>query len=622
MLSNQSHLLRGFHMLLMIKKNIEWLFSHFILNAVLLAILGLPYLQWMEVSSGNRIAYAYLSATQFGWFGLFAFAITLVSLALVWLPSRLLHGVVFVASWAVSILLMVDIEVYQQYRFHLSGFVWDLLLHGGQQVISVSWYTLAMAGFIVFVVGFAQWLIMKLAQRIQHSRGVRWVSAVWLLSLLSSQFIHAWKDATYDNEIPSYSYHWPLYYPLTAKRFFDQLGVVDAQSARRQQVDFHAPTSSTLNYPLRPLHIEPPAERPNILLIGIDAWRFDDANRDVTPNIAHFGQQATRFTHHLSGGNSTQAGLFSLFYGLPATYWEEFQTSQTRPLLMQTLADLNYQFAIYGSAPLNSPPFDRTIFSKIAQLRTVTPGENSPQRDERITEDFLHFLEQRDRSKPYFGFLFYDSAHAADFPTSMTPPFTPYWERVDHIKLNNDFDPEPYHNRYRNALYYADSLIGKVLEQLQARDELRNTIVIITSDHGEEFNDNRQNYWGHGSNYSMAQIHVPLYIYIPDKEGSVLTHKTTHLDIAPMLMQEVLGVQNPLNEFALGYPLWQESPQREWTIIGSYFNYALVSDKEMLVSYPTGRVETLNSELAPEKERQISTQQIMQALEEMRQFLR
>lgn len=144
------------------------------------------------------------------------------------------------------------------------------------------------------------------------------------------------KDATYDSEIPSYSYHWPLYYPLTAKRFFDQLGVVDAQSARRQQVDFHAPTSSTLNYPLRPLHIEPPAERPNILLIGIDAWRFDDANRDVTPNIAHFGQQATRFTHHLSGGNSTQAGLFSLFYGLPATYWEEFQTSQTRPLLMQT----------------------------------------------------------------------------------------------------------------------------------------------------------------------------------------------------------------------------------------------------------------------------------------------
>lgn len=125
--------------------------------------------------------------------------------------------------------------------------------------------------------------------------------------------------------------------------------------------------------------------------------------------------------------------------------------------------------------------------------------------------------------------------------------------------------------------------------------------MIITSDHGEEFNDNRQNYWGHGSNYSMAQIHVPLYIYIPDKEGSVLTHKTTHLDIAPMLMQEVLGVQNPLNEFALGYPLWQESPQREWTIIGSYFNYALVSDKEMLVSYPTGRVETLNSELAQRK---------------------
>ncbi|WP_195707020.1 DUF3413 domain-containing protein [Vibrio metoecus] len=609
-------------MLLMIKKNIQWLFSHFILNAVLLSFLGLPYLKWMEVSAGNTTAYSYLLTTQFGWFGLFAFAITLSSLALVWLPSRLLHGIVFLASWAISILLMVDIEVYQQYRFHLSGFVWDLLLHGGQQVISVSWYTLVIASLIVLVIGFAQWLIMKLAQHIQSPRLIGAVCSLWLLALISSQMIHAWKDATYDSEIPSYSYYWPLYYPLTAKRFFNQLGVVDAQTARNQQVVFHAPTSSTLNYPLRPLRIEPPAQRPNILVIGIDAWRFDDANREVTPNVANFGQQATRFTHHLSGGNSTQAGLFSLFYGLPATYWEKFQTSQTRPLLMQTLVDLNYQFAIYGSAPLNSPPFDRTIFSNIPQLRTVTPGSNSPQRDERITEDFLTFLNQRDRSQPYFGFLFYDSAHATDFPSTMTPPFTPYWERVDHIKLNNDFNPEPYHNRYRNALYYADSLIGKVLNELKALNELNNTIVIITSDHGEEFNDNQQNYWGHGSNYSMAQIHVPLYIYIPEKEGSVLTHKTTHLDVAPMLMQDVLGVQNPLNEFTLGYPLWHASPQREWTIIGSYFNYALVSDKEILVSYPSGRVEALNADLVPEKVRQISSQQIMQALQEMRQFLR
>ncbi|ENO8415343.1 DUF3413 domain-containing protein [Vibrio mimicus] len=609
-------------MLLMIKKNIQWLFSHFILNAVLLSVLGLPYLKWMEVSAGNTTAYTYLLTTQFGWFGLFAFAITLSALALVWLPSRLLHGAVFLVSWIVSILLLVDIEVYQQYRFHLSGFVWDLLLHGGEQVISVSWYTLVMASLIVMIVGLAQWLVMKLAHHVQHSRLIGMACGLWLLALLSSQMIHAWKDATYDSEIPSYSYHWPLYYPLTAKRFFDQLGVVDAQAARSQQVDFHAPTSSALNYPLRPLRIEPPALRPNILVIGIDAWRFDDANREITPNIANFGQSATRFTHHLSGGNSTQAGLFSLFYGLPATYWEEFQSSQTRPQLMQALADLNYQFAIYSSAPLNSPPFDRTIFSKIPQLRTVTPGETPPQRDERITEDFLSFLNQRDRQQPYFGFLFYDSAHAADFPSTMTPPFTPYWGRVDHIKLNNSFDPEPYRNRYRNAVYYADSLIGKVLNELKARNELSNTIVIITSDHGEEFNDNQQNYWGHGSNYSMAQIHVPLYIYIPEKEGTVLTHKTTHLDVAPMLMQEVLGVQNPMNEFALGYPLWQESPQREWTIIGSYFNYALVSDKEMLVSYPSGRVEALSADLMPEKERQISSQQIMQALQEMRQFLR
>ncbi|WP_306686870.1 sulfatase-like hydrolase/transferase [Candidatus Coxiella mudrowiae] len=54
----------------------------------------------------------------------------------------------------------------------------------------------------------------------------------------------------------------------------------------------------------------------------------------------------------------------------------------------------------------------------------------------------------------------------------------------------------PYLNRYRNAAHFDDALVGQVLQALKGHQLLKNTIVIITADHGEEFNENHQNYWG------------------------------------------------------------------------------------------------------------------------------
>ncbi len=349
--------------------------------------------------------------------------------------------------------------------------------------------------------------------------------------------------------------------------------------------------------------------------------RYDDANQDVTPNIAQFAQRSLRFEQHLSGGNSTQAGIFSLFYGLPATYWDSFHAVQKRPAMMKSLEALDYQFAIYASAPLNSPPFDRTVFRGIDNLRVDTPAETSPLRDQRITDDFVDFLKTRNTNQPYFGFLFYDSAHATEFPVDMEPRFTPSWNRVDHIKLDNDFNPEPYRNRYRNALYYIDGQIERVLNAVEAQGGLENTIIVITSDHGQEFNDNHKNYWGHGSNYSMAQIHVPLYIYVPGERPEKIDWKTTHLDIAPTFMHRVLGVQNSTDDYSVGYDLLDTERDREWLIIGSYFNYALVADDEIMVTYPSGAVQTMTPQLEPKRQRSLSSGDLMQALKQMNRFL-
>ena len=82
----------------------------------------------------------------------------------------------------------------------------------------------------------------------------------------------------------------------------------------------------------------PPATRPDILFIVIDAWRFDTLRPDVTPNIWRFGQGAARFTEHFSGGNATRAGIFSLFYGVPATYWHHMLQQHRGPELVSALS--------------------------------------------------------------------------------------------------------------------------------------------------------------------------------------------------------------------------------------------------------------------------------------------
>lgn len=611
-------------MLLIINKNIRWLFCHFILNIVLLSVLGLPYLSWMTPPEKDVLARLYIAATQVGWFGIFALFIALPLMFLSWLPHSVIKFSATLFTWAACVLLVIDVEVYQQYRFHLSGFIWELLWSGNGEVISLSWYTLSVASAIIAGLGQLSYLTLRLANLLSH-RSVWPLAAgftVWFSALLFSQGIHAWKDAQYDAVIPSYSYHWPLYYPLTSKSFFYTHGIVEPQEARQQSLDLKQPVHSTLNYPLSALVTAPDTgKRPNILILAIDAWRFDDATRAVTPNILKFAKDSYRFQNHLSGGNSTQVGIFSLFYGLPATYWDVFQSTQTRPVMMQTLDDQNYQFSVFSSAMLNSPPFDRTVFRGIPGLRTQTSAENVTDRDEMITQDFLSFLSTRDLSRPFFGFLFYDSAHAYTFPEDMNTPFEPYWDRVDHIKLNNDFDTVPFHNRYRNALHFVDRLIARVLNQLQSSGELDNTIVIIMSDHGEEFNDHHLNYWGHGSNYSKTQIHVPMFVHIPHEQGQDIDWRTTYLDVVPTVMRRFLGITNPFRDYAMGNDMFTPQRGHEWLLIGSYFNYAMVSDQEILVTYPSGNLERQTPELKPSGQQYFTSKDLRQALEEMKHFL-
>lgn len=374
-----------------------------------------------------------------------------------------------------------------------------------------------------------------------------------------------------------------------------------------------------LNYPLRPLQCESPKKPYNIVIIAIDTWRYTEMNSKVTPNIYQFAQNRLQFKQHYSGGNCTQPGIFSLFYGLPANYWDAFFDQQKRPVLIDQLVQNNYQFGIYASAPLNFPAFNRTVFQGINPLERLE-GDSSIARDEKVTQEFTRFLGQRDSAKPFFSFLFYDAVH--NYCESQVPsktPFQPYIQACNRVSLTASTPQLPYLNRYRNAVHFDDEQVGDVLAILKQRGLLKNTIVIITADHGEQLNDENMGIWVHASAYTKYQLHVPFIVSWPAAAAEQFSYFTTHNDVAPTLLSQALNCSSPFSDYSEGKSLFDKT-KRPLFIAGSYGDYAIVTPERTDRIYPNGDYQIDDAQGHPIRDAQLNPDQMRAAYRQLTRF--
>jgi hypothetical protein len=131
-----------------------------------------------------------------------------------------------------------------------------------------------------------------------------------------------------------------------------------------------------------------------------------------------------------------------------------------------------------------------------------------------------------------------------------------------------------------------DALIGGLLERMEAQKLLDDTIVVITGDHGEEFNDTKDNSWGHTGNFTTYQTRVPLIVYVPGQKPREVTAVTAQVDIPPTLMQEGLGCGQNVKDYSNGLNLFGPLPERRPVVVSSYVNHALILGDEVFVSWP------------------------------------
>ena len=160
------------------------------------------------------------------------------------------------------------------------------------------------------------------------------------------------------------------------------------------------------------------------------------------------------------------------------------------------------------------------------------------------------------------------------------------------------------------------------MDGLRESGMLEHSVVLVTGDHGQEFNENGKNYWGHAANYTKYQIQVPLLVYYPGVEARVYNHRTTHYDIAPTLLQRAMGVSNPPSDYSMGRAL-HDSTSRGWHVVGNDINYAFVTDDGLIIEKKGGGyVRVYDEDLNLLKDYSLSAGQISENLLKLNRFFK
>ena len=530
------------------------------------------------------VAGAYAGFVIVGYYGL-ALLVLLTLLFVVTGFSRRLSaaaGAGFLLSAACY--LVVDSVVHRAYRFHVDAF-WLNYVFTSFRGMGVPPSTIVLAIVVLAVLAAIEWGILRLARRIRPPR--LWTALMvfgMIACFVVSQVIHIVAYYRSDARITSITPQLPFYAPVVsqnhAARYSDLVAIGMGEADR-------APASSSMRYPLREVHAVPGGARPNIILLLLESWRYDMMDSTVSPNVDALGRRSSVFLRHLSSGNSTPSGVFGLFYGIHPTYWSAVKANNAaidNPVLIDVLGEKGYAFGIFADSQFGRHKIKDSMFRGITVHETFA-GRSPDARDDDMTNQLIAFIDEQHRAaKPFFGFAFFKSTHYSYFYPPASARFHPAKE-LNIATAGNDPDPTPYMNDCRNSVVYTDSLIGRIIRHLESAGRMDDTIVIVTSDHGEEFNDNRAGWWGHCGNFTRYQAQVPLVFYMPGRAPRRVGEPTAHVDVPTTLLEEVFGCDRP-EDYSNGRDLFAAPGAARPFVVSGYVNHAFIMGDDVHTIYP------------------------------------
>jgi len=352
------------------------------------------------------------------------------------------------------------------------------------------------------------------------------------------------------------------------------------------------------------------AARPNIVLISLDTVRADHVSsygysRPTTPHLDRLASRGVTFENAISPTSWTLASHASMLTGLlPHQHGaSNFTPLNTGPrTAAEVLRTHGYETASfnangYGLAGWglmqgfevyddNSSLLRHNLASMLVgrvavwplYLRLVRPDFYFRREAREVNSEVEHWLHHRS-NRPYFIFVNYFDAHD---PYFAPPPFDKRFGQVSASAMRRvSFGPglplqapltaeekESLIAGYDNSLAFLDEQLGTLLRSLAASPDWDNTIVIVTSDHGEAFDEHGQ--YLHGRTLYRELLHVPLVFAGPGiPAGRRIPHLVRTRELFATVLDLALENSVPFQRSSLRRfwtPGFQPGPRDNWAI--------------------------------------------------------
>ena len=307
-----------------------------------------------------------------------------------------------------------------------------------------------------------------------------------------------------------------------------------------------------------------PDGAPNVLLLILDTVRAANSSlygysRETTPSLERLAATGVTFDRAIATSPWTLPSHVSMFTGrLPYEFTSNFLIPYggEHRTLAQVLGDRGYVtagfagnlvycayeagitrgFLYYEDYGINAAEFfvstalgrrlaRSQILHDLRAHHTVFGDKDAAS----VTNEFLNWTERRPNNRPFFAFLNYMDAHepyvsparfeqrfATGTPrrNDLNTYFLRWAARAGREQMSAaELDAEV--AAYDATLAYVDEQIGVLLERLREDGILQNTIVIVASDHGEQFGEHGLHV--HGNSLYMPNLHVPLLVAFGDQ---------------------------------------------------------------------------------------------------------
>ncbi len=555
----------------MFKKNFKNFIVFYVLNFIFSIFISSSYIFFSKRTTTEIIylLFSLVSNTTMIYTALSFIILPLVFFSFWIYPSA-------VIMFVLHLLNVVDAFIYKIWNFHINSMVFNIIITpGGIDSLEQSWNVRMFFLLLCCILLVVEFLLIYVSRKVVHKNFLKSVFLKFfiilaLLSVLVDKIGFA-IASLYDYTIITKNRNlFPLYQPLTIRRLAEKYLGFDL----KKKYDFALKNkSSSLFYPKRDITFKNVSKKYNIVLIVVDSMRYDMLDSDVMPYTYAFSKKSLVFRNHFSGGNATRFGIFSLFYGLYGNYWFSMLGEKRGPVLISALKKQGYSFFILASAKLTFPEFNKTCFVEVDRNNIFDePYGDKVARDIEITSKAVSYIKNRDRQNPYFMFVFFDAAHGSyDYPQDFEK-FKPSYG-VNLMMLSKD-NVLPLFNKYKNSIHFEDMLINRLITAIKESGGLKDTVIIITADHGEPFFE--RGYYGHNNSYSYEEVRVPFVFYHPDIKPGVFAHRTSHIDLVPTLM-DMIGVVNEPSDYSHGVNIFSPSKRDyiavfSWDKVGLVFN--------------------------------------------------